>query len=351
MVYQNLIKPLLFRIDAERAHHLAMDLARFTNDSDLLKSLAQYLFAFEDTRLEQERNELRFKNPLGIAAGFDKNGEIIEALQAIGFGYIEIGSVTARPSTGNPQPRMFRLPEDQALINRMGLNNDGVDVIVDRIDRSKLQVPLGINIAKTHDVSIMGDAAIRDYVYSYGLAETKADYVMVNVSCPNTADGITFEDKGALRELLGAIVSTRKAPQVPMWVKFSPDLSFEMLGDLVEISLLHGVSGFALTNTTTNRSQLKTSTARLNDIGRGGLSGSPLRMKATQMIEFLRKEVPENITLIGIGGIDSGAAALERMKAGANLIQVYTGLVYEGPGLVRSILDSIVQSLSITDNH
>lgn len=347
MIYQKLIRPLLFRLDPEQAHHLAMDFARYTNHSDLLKALAHRLYAFDDERLHRVCDGLHFKNPLGIAAGFDKNGEIIEALQALGFGYIEIGSVTARPSLGNPKPRMFRLPEDRALINRMGLNNLGVDVIVDRIDKAKLQVPLGINIAKTHDATIMGDAAIRDYVYSYEKAETKADYMMVNISCPNTAEGITFEEEGPLKDLLAAIVSSRKNPMVPMWIKFSPDVRFETLVKLVEISLQHGVSGFAVTNTSTDRSQLKTAPQKLDEIGRGGLSGTPLRRKATHMMRDLRTLVPTEITLVGVGGIDSKEAALERIQAGANLLQVYTGLVYEGPGLVKNIN----QSLAISKNH
>jgi dihydroorotate dehydrogenase len=340
MIYQKLIRPLLFRLDPERAHHLAMDLARYTNSSDLLKSVANRIYAVDDPGLTRDCDGIHFRNPLGIAAGFDKNGEIMEALQAIGFGYLEIGSVTARPSPGNPLPRMFRLPDDRALINRMGLNNLGVDVVVDRIDKSKLQVPLGINIAKTHDASIMGDAAILDYVYSYQKAETKADYVMVNISCPNTAEGITFEEVGPLKELLAAIVSSRKDPKVPIWIKFSPDVRFETLVELVDISLQHGVSGFAVTNTSTDRSQLKTSSLALEKIGRGGLSGSPLRPKATHMMTELRKLVPAHITLVGVGGIDSKEAATERLNAGADLLQVYTGLVYEGPGLIRSILDN-----------
>jgi len=344
MVYQKLIKPLLFRLDPERAHHLAMSFARQTSNSALLQSLAHHMYAYEDTTLEQARDGLHFKNPLGIAAGFDKNGEIIEALQALGFGFIEIGSVTARASAGNPKPRMFRLPEDRALINRMGLNNDGVDAIVERIDKTKLRVPLGINIAKTHDASIMGDAAILDYVYSYERAETKADYMMVNVSCPNTAEGITFEESGPLKELLATIAGSRKDARVPMWIKFSPDLGFEKLEELVDISLHYGVSGFAITNTSTDRTQLMTSTQRLNEIGRGGLSGSPLRKKSNLMIKHLRAHLPDTITLIGVGGIDSGEAAIERVEAGADLLQVYTGLVYEGPGLLKSILENLANS-------
>lgn len=343
MLYRNLIRPILFSIDPEKAHDLAMDLAKRTNSSWGLQKIARMLFAHEHSKLGQQVLGLNFRNPVGIAAGFDKNGLILKALQSIGFGYIEIGSITARPSLGNARPRMFRLPSDGALINRMGLNNDGADVIIDRLDRSGVTIPVGINIAKTHDPSIMGDAAISDYIFSFCKAEEKADYIMVNISCPNTAEGITFEQQEPLTDLLHGITSARKHPHIPVMVKFSPDLDGSLLESLVGICTDYGIQGFALSNTSTNRNGLHTSRSELDDIGHGGLSGLPLKDRALKLTRTLRELAGKEPVIIGIGGIDSAPNAIERLAGGANLVQIYTGLVFEGPSLPGVINRDLVK--------
>ncbi len=335
-------------MDPEKAHDIAMNVARKVNRSKGLQHMAGILYSSGNTKLEQELMGLHFKNPVGIAAGFDKNGLILKALQAIGFGFVEIGSITAKPSKGNPKPRMFRLPDDRAIINRMGLNNDGADVIVDRLDKGGVTIPIGINIAKTHDPSILGDAAIDDYIYSFCKAEEKADYIMVNISCPNTAEGITFEQPEPLTDLLNGIMSSRRNPAIPVLVKFSPDVDAHLLESLVGISQHAGVNGFAISNTSTTRESLLTAQSRLEEIGRGGLSGQPIRERADTLTKKLRAIAGNDSVIIGIGGIQRAGHAIDRLQSGANLVQIYTGLIYEGPSLPGRINCEISRSLEAT---
>jgi dihydroorotate dehydrogenase len=342
MLYRTFIRPILFSMDPEKAHDLAMAWAKRTNRSAGLQAMAKTLFAYENDKLSQQLLGLNFRNPVGIAAGFDKNGRILRALQSIGFGYIEIGSITAKPSIGNPRPRMFRLPSDRAIINRMGLNNDGADVIIDRLDRSGIHIPVGINIAKTHDPSILGDAAINDYIFSFRKAEEKADYIMVNISCPNTAEGITFEQPEPLSDLLNGIMSARKKTTTPVLVKFSPDVDTSLLESLVGLCNDVGVQGFALSNTSTARDGLHTHQTTLDAIGRGGLSGKPLRDRAMNLTRLLRQFAGKEAVVIGIGGIEDAHHTIDRLTGGANLVQIYTGLIYEGPSLPGKINRDLV---------
>jgi len=351
MFYSRITKPILFRLDPEKAHEMALGFARKTNDSRLLQRLARKAYAFSDDRLHQNLLGLHFPNPVGIAAGFDKNGTIPRALEAVGFGFVEIGSITAKASGGNPSPRMFRLPLDKALINRMGLNNDGAEVIMERLDKTGLSIPLGVNIAKTHDPNIVGDLAINDYVISYRCAEAKADYIMLNVSCPNTAEGITFEEKGPISDLLDAINSAKKRASLPVLVKFSPDLSLSKLDELLDICEQQSIAGYAISNTSTNRDGLTTDRSVLDTIGKGGLSGQPLRSKTNTLTKHIRKHVGPSKVIIGVGGIDSPSTATDRLQQGANLVQMYTGLIYEGPSLPGRINKHLVrENISLNDN-
>lgn len=344
MFYRRFAKPLLFAMDPEKAHDLTMNWARRTEKSRFLQALARNLYDFRHPALKRTLMGLEFRNPVGIAAGFDKNGRIPKALQTIGFGYVEIGSITAKPSAGNPKPRMFRLPDDRGLVNRMGLNNDGAQVIMERLDKSGLEIPLGVNIAKTHDPHIEGDAAVRDYMTSLSAAETKADYIMVNISCPNTAEGKTFEQPGPLRDLLDGLMSVRRRPDVPLLVKFSPDVDEPSLHGLIDICEQYPVEGYALSNTSVNRGGLSTPSVELEKIGRGGLSGRPLKDRAEKQIARLRSWLGNDRVLVGIGGIDDPESAVERLHAGADLIQVYSGLIYEGPSLVGRINREIAKA-------
>ncbi len=338
MLYKSLIKPLIFKKDAEQAHDLALKISSATNQSVALQKLASLLYG-GGTDLEREFWGLKFKNPIGLAAGFDKNGCTPKAMQALGFGFIEIGSITAKPSTGNPKPRAFRLPKDHSLINRMGLNNEGTDVVVNRLRSQNLDIPLGINIAKTNDSTIHGRDAILDYAYSYEKAQNVADYITVNISCPNTGEGKTFEDPEALTSLLKELDPSSNT--TPTLVKFSVDTKPEVLSKLVEICEGFGIDGYVATNTSSNRDNLITSKDRLTAIGNGGLSGSAIAKKSDKIILTLYEILRGSKPIIGVGGIDSVESAQRKVDAGADLLQVYTGLVYEGPGLIRGLKKGI----------
>lgn len=337
MLYKSLLRRLLFKLDAEKAHAATYRFAETASRSSLLKLLAKTIYGYTSPKLSQQIWGLNFKNPVGLAAGFDKNGNIPEIMQAIGFGYIEIGSITANSSTGNPKPRSFRLPEDEALVNRMGLNNDGAKTIVKRLQNKNISIPLGINIAKTHDPNIMGQKAIKDYMFSFSEAKKIADYITINISCPNTGDGKTFEDPSALKELLSALELRNDASIVPSLVKFSSDLPQEQLLELVEICEDHRVHGYVVSNTSSERTGLKTDQKLLRKIGKGGLSGPPLAARSIERIRWISNATKAQKPIIGVGGINSFETALSMIQAGADLLQVYTGLIYEGPGLVKKI--------------
>ncbi len=336
MIYQRIVKPLLFKTDAEKAHELALSIASKTHSSGILQVLASALYRGDDSGLEQELFGCTFPNPIGLAAGFDKNGTTPLAMQALGFGFVEVGSITAMPSPGNPRPRAFRLPEDESLINRMGLNNEGADAVVNRLSGLTLDIPLGVNIAKTNDATIHGDAALEDYLYSYEKAQAVADYITINISCPNTGEGKTFEDPGALNDLLAAL-KPNKEKRKPSLVKFTVDIDRVALEKLVQICEDFDVAGYVATNTSSNRTGLKTSDTTLAALGNGGLSGRAIQQKSTQIVRWLSEITEGNKPIIGVGGIHDAASAKQKLEAGAHLIQVYTGLVYEGPGLVKTI--------------
>ncbi len=343
MLYKNLVKPFLFKKDAEEAHEFALSLSRKTSNSSFLTSLANFTYGFDHPSLQRNVLGLHFPNPIGLAAGFDKNGETPLAIQALGFGFIEVGSITAKPSAGNPKPRAFRLPDDHSLINRMGLNNNGSEAIVNTLSKLKLSIPLGINIAKTNDSTIHGDAAIQDYLTSYELANKVADYITINISCPNTGEGKTFEDPDALDQLLSALSISSKERK-PSLVKFSVDTNKATLERLVELCEEHGVSGYVATNTSSFRDGVTTSKDTLEQIGNGGLSGRAIAGKSTEMIGWISEMLNGKKPIIGVGGIDSVENAIEKIEAGANLLQIYTGLVYQGPGLVKRLKKSLVSN-------
>jgi dihydroorotate dehydrogenase len=339
MLYNYLLKPLIFKKDAEQAHDLALRISSITNNSKLLQEVASAIYG-GGKGFEQKFWGLTFKNPIGLAAGFDKNGTTTKAMQALGFGFIEVGSITAKASNGNPKPRAFRIPEDASLINRMGLNNDGTDVIVNRLKAIKLGIPLGINIAKTNDSSIHGKDAISDYVYSYIKAQEVADYITVNISCPNTGEGKTFEDPDALKELLSSLEIS--SSNVPTLVKFSVDTDKETLKKLVSICENFEVDGYVATNTSSLRDNLNTSASTLKEIGNGGLSGAAISLKSDKVISQLYEILKGSKPIIGVGGIHDVESAQRKIDLGANLLQVYTGLVYEGPGLIKNLKENVL---------
>lgn len=347
MYYNKLLRPLLFRSDPELTHNVVHFGAKFLNNSDGFCDLVSKFNHHSDANLHQTISGITFKNPVGLAAGFDKNGHLPHIMGAFGFGFTEIGSITALASSGNKKPRLFRLPNDKALINRMGLNNDGARVIVDRLAKMRaFPIPVGINIAKTHNPEILGKLAIRDYVTSFVEAKRVADYITINISCPNTEEGKTFENPEALSALLQAIQAQR-VTSIPVFVKFSADLEDDALAELLNICEGFGIDGYVATNTSAGRDNLTLSSkSKIAKCGRGGLSGSPLFDKSLRIVGEIAKRTGFKKPIIGVGGIQSADDAIEMLKSGAWLVQLYTGLIYEGPGLVTSINRKVSEYLN-----
>ncbi|WP_151089278.1 quinone-dependent dihydroorotate dehydrogenase [Hymenobacter baengnokdamensis] len=337
-MYKSLVKPLLFKLDAERAHHLVFDnlkrAARLPGTAALLRSLYHY----HHPSLERRVFGLSFPNPVGLAAGFDKNAVLTDELATLGFGFVEIGTVTPRPQPGNPQPRLFRLPQDEALINRMGFNNDGAAAVAARLRlRTNHRLIIGGNIGKNKDTP--NERAGDDYVAAFEALAEVVDYFVVNVSSPNTPGLRELQDKKPLISLLQQVQeqNLRRAVPRPLLLKIAPDLSDAQLDDILEIARETRLSGLVATNTTISRTGLSTPARQVDTLGAGGLSGRPLRQRATEVIAYLHRRSQGTLPIIGAGGIHSAADALEKLAAGATLVQLYTGFIYEGPALVSRI--------------
>ncbi|RME97269.1 MAG: quinone-dependent dihydroorotate dehydrogenase [Bacteroidetes bacterium] len=344
MWYNSLLKPLLFRLPPEQAHHLTVKMLQIATTIPGLSSvLRQAWQPPAHATLRRQCFGLDFPNPLGLAAGFDKDGRYFEAMSKLGFGFIEIGTVTPRPQAGNPQPRLFRLPADEALINRMGFNNEGVDAMVERLkQRRPANLIIGGNIGKNKDTP--NERAVEDYLICFDKLFPYVDYFVVNVSSPNTPNLRALQEKEPLQALLQALQTRNRAQAQPkpILLKIAPDLTDGQLDDILEIVQATQLAGLIATNTTIGRSGLQTAEAQLEAIGNGGLSGAPLRKRATEVIHYLANKSDGQLPIIGVGGIDSPAAALEKLAAGACLVQIYTGLVYRGPALIKNICEAIM---------
>ncbi len=337
----------LFKLEPETAHNWAFCAARVAQATYLPIYALKQLLEIEDSSLASEHCGLNFRSPIGLAAGFDKNAEIVGLMSALGFGFLEVGSVTNRASKGNPQPRMFRLEDDEALINRMGLNNHGPQVLLENLRRAEVALPIGINIAKSHHPDILEDKATADMLACYEQVAGAADYTVLNVSCPNTADGKTFEEASSLRELLQAVVGKKAELETstPLLVKFSSDLALPALEEAIAVCEEQGVDGYVMVNTSTTRSGLQTSDERLAQIGAGGLSGKPLQAKSLEKVRTAYSILKGSKPIIGLGGVDSPEFAYLLIKSGASLVQLYSGLVYQGPGLIKQINQGLVKLL------
>lgn len=337
------LKPLLFSLSAEAAHKFTLKLLNLAIAVPGMKSLLRKWYCINDARLHRKVFGLDFPNPVGLAAGFDKDGKHHRALSNLGFGFIEIGTVTPLGQPGNPKPRLFRLPTDEAVINRMGFNNDGVEAIVKRLKKGKSgNVIIGGNIGKNKETP--NEQAVSDYARCFEALFPYVDYFVVNVSSPNTPNLRALQDKKPLSTLLNHLQNLNKQKEAPkpILLKISPDLNQPQLDDIVAIVKETGIAGVIATNTTIGRAGLQTLETEIEQIGPGGLSGKPLRQTATQIIRYLRKNLGADTPIIGVGGIVSARDALEKLEAGANLVQVYTGLIYEGPGLVRKINEALL---------
>ena len=336
-MYKQLLRPLLFQIDPEKVHNYSYTALRTAFKLPFSAKISESIFRLKDPKLEREVFGLKFPNPVGLAAGFDKNAMLVDEFSHMGFGFIEIGTVTPRPQPGNDKPRLFRLPADQAIINRMGFNNQGAETAAHRLKYRKSNIIIGGNIGKNKDTP--NEQALLDYEKCFEALYDVVDYFVVNVSSPNTPGLRELQDKEPLMELLAAVQrkNNAKAKPKPLLLKIAPDLTDSQLDDIVEIAQETKLAGIIATNTTISRENLETHLSDIQAIGAGGLSGKPLKERATEVIKYLRGKLPQNVRIIGVGGIMTAEDAIEKLNAGADLIQLYTGFVYGGPGLIKEI--------------
>lgn len=343
----SLIKPLLFKFDPEKVHHFVTNKLKWFNKFPGGPALSRLLWNVDDKSLEREVFGLKFANPVGLAAGFDKNGEYIAEMANIGFGFIEVGTVTPLPQAGNDKPRMFRLPADSALINRMGFNNKGVDMAAERIAewrkaRPKYQegILIGGNIGKNKNTP--NGEAVNDYIKCFDGLFNVVDYFVVNVSSPNTPGLRALQDKKPLTEILNALQQRNNKIGVrrPILLKIAPDLTDSQLDDIIQIVFETKIDGLIATNTTTGRDGLTSNEGVVKQAG--GLSGKPLTTRSTEVIRYLANKSNRAFPIIGVGGIHSADDALDKFNAGAALVQLYTGFIYEGPGLIGRINKKIL---------
>ncbi|MFN4122231.1 MAG: quinone-dependent dihydroorotate dehydrogenase [Flavobacteriales bacterium] len=340
-MYKQLIRPIFFLFRPESAHHLSITLVKIAFAIPLIKTLVQRFYSISSPLLQVKKAGITFPNPVGLAAGFDKNAELINDFDAFGFGFIEVGTVTPMPQDGNAKPRMFRLKPDQALINRMGFNNHGVDAMVNRLKHRKTKITIGGNIGKNKVTA--NEQAHLDYLHCFDRLHPYVDYFVVNVSSPNTPGLRALQDKEPLTQLLKAIQSENQKldKPKPILLKIAPDLSTEQINEIAEIVSECELNGVVATNTTIDRSRLKSSAELVNE--QGGLSGKPLKHKSTEVISLLRKSLGDEKIIIGVGGVFTADDALEKIKAGADVVQVYTGFIYEGPAMVKNINKAYLQ--------
>lgn len=333
-LWDKLIRPVMFRLEAESAHEAGMQALRSGLAAPFYSDAASY--GIEPVT----RFGHTFANPVGVAAGFDKNAVAVNQLASLGFGFVEVGTVTFHPQAGNPRPRMFRLPEDRAIINRLGFNNEGAAAVAQRLSTSKRKCVVGVNIGKNKDVP--NEEAKENYLASFELLAPQADYVVINISSPNTPNLRDLQRSENLDELLGAL-SKAATGRVPLLVKIAPDLTEGEIEAAVDVCLKYRIAGVIATNTTIGRESLNST--GVDRIGAGGLSGGPLRQRATEVIRSIYRYSKRNLPIIGVGGISTGDDAFEKIAAGASLVQAYTGFVYGGPTFAKEVNTRLAEIL------
>lgn len=339
-MYKLLIRPVLFLFDPEKVHHFTFGILKLLHKIPRFSWLIRALFTIEHPKLERTVFGIHFKNPVGLAAGFDKNAELYNELSDFGFSFIEIGTVTPKPQEGNPKKRIFRLVSDEAIINRMGFNNDGIEKVIHQLKKDK-RVIIGGNIGKNKITP--NEKAIDDYLFCFEFLFDDVDYFTVNVSSPNTPDLRLLQEKEPLTELLVALqkCNQQKENPKPILLKIAPDLNDDQLIDIIDIVLCTKIDGVIATNTTLERKNLNASKTLKSEMG--GLSGKPLSKRSTEIIRFLAENSDKSFAIIGVGGIHSAQDAIEKLNAGADLVQLYTGFIFEGPALVKRINKAIIK--------
>jgi|TARA_B100000767_G_scaffold83605_1_gene80514 dihydroorotate dehydrogenase len=336
------IRNILFLFDPETIHHFSFKFLKILFIIPQKFHFWKYLFVLNNDKLTKNILGLKFDNPIGLAAGFDKDAKIFDGLSNFGFGFVEIGTVTPIGQEGNPKPRLFRLKEDKAIINRMGFNNEGVESVVSRLRRKKSNIIIGGNIGKNKLTD--NNLAINDYEICFEKLFDHVDYFVVNVSSPNTPGLRDLQEKEPLKRILDKLqfINNSKKSRKPILLKIAPDLTNSQLDDIIEIIKETGLDGVVATNTTISRASLTTSKNKLESIGNGGLSGKPLKDRSTEVIKYLSQKSNKSFVIIGVGGINSASDAIEKIKAGADLLQIYSGFIYEGPSLVKNINKSLI---------
>ena len=338
-MYKGLIRPLLFLMNAEQAHHFTFKTLKVLFQIPGVKAITSLFFGSLKGR-EKKVMGLHFKNPVGLAAGFDKDAKLYNELSAFGFGFIEVGTLTPKPQDGNPKPRLFRIVEDEAVINRMGFNNGGLDAAALRLAKKKTDIIIGGNIGKNKVTP--NDVATSDYIKGVEALHDVVDYFVVNVSSPNTPNLRELQEKEPLKALLKEVkAKNEELGSKPLMLKIAPDLTDGQLDDIVGIVNELKLSGVVATNTTISRAGLKASQEKVAAMGAGGLSGKILRERSTEVVRYLRNKLSKDIAIVAVGGVFTGKDAKEKLDAGADLVQVWTGFLYEGPAMVRRMLRSL----------
>ncbi|WP_405207695.1 quinone-dependent dihydroorotate dehydrogenase [Aquimarina sp. LLG6339-5] len=342
-MYKSLVRPILFKYDPEGVHHFTFKMIRTVSKFPFVSSIFRSLYQVKNAKLEREVFGLKFKNPVGLAAGFDKNAVLYNELANFGFGFIEIGTVTPKAQEGNPKKRLFRLKEDAGIINRMGFNNEGLESAITQLKKNKGKLIIGGNIGKNTDTA--PEDYTKDYLACFNALHPYVDYFVLNVSCPNVGSHAKLNDKEYLEELIKAVQKANLtfSAQKPIVLKIAPDLNNTQLDEIIELVKITKLDGVIASNTSVNREGLQTSKKRLEDIGNGGLSGLPIKSRSTKVIKYLSEKSNHAFPIIGVGGIHTAADAIEKLEAGASLVQIYTGFIYEGPKLIKNINKMVVQ--------
>ncbi len=342
-MYKLLLRPLFFLFDPEKIHYFTFSLIKFISKIPGFNSIFRSLYVVNDKRLERNLFGLTFKNPVGLAAGFDKNAVLYNELANFGFGFIEIGTVTPKAQAGNPKKRLFRLKDDQGIINRMGFNNEGLEGAISQLKKNKGKLIIGGNIGK--NTQTKPEDYTNDYLECFDALHPYVDYFVLNVSCPNVGSHAKLNDKDYLEELINAVQNANKTfeKQKPILLKIAPDLNTNQLDEIIQLVTDTKLDGVIASNTSMDRSDLKATKKQLESIGNGGLSGQPIKEKSTQVIKYLSENSNKSFPIIGVGGVHSAKDALEKINAGADLIQIYTGFIYEGPSLIKSINKAILK--------
>ena len=343
-MYKLFIRPFLFLFDPEKIHYFTFSLIRFLCKIPLMSLILREIYKIEDKRLERTLFGIKFKNPVGLAAGFDKNAVLYNELANFGFGFIEIGTVTPLGQEGNPKKRLFRLKHDAGIINRMGFNNDGLETVIQQLKKNKGKLIIGGNIGKNTQTS--SDLYTRDYELCFKGLHPFVDYFVLNVSCPNVGSHAKLNDKSYLIELISAVqkLNKQELTQKPILLKIAPDLNNNQLDEIIELVAETKIDGVIASNTSVTRNNLKASDQLLKEIGNGGLSGQPIKELSTRVIRYLAQNSNKAFPIIGVGGIHSAQDALDKIEAGADLVQIYTGFIYEGPGLIKKINKALLKS-------